>query len=384
MCSWDVPWDVPVSIYLIIWGPHGWKIPIGKSPVERSNGIGAIGATGAMAQLVLTSAISFTSWSTAGRSSALVELSLVEFGSSDVIVQHQSRLTSNKAVETLRYPDFSLHSDSDPVFLDIFSTFFPVISHPLLQRSCSPMNVSSGCHHVPVAAWIFCSMLRCTRSWGRQIHSGRQRHPVQEHQEPIPSFTFIYMGMSENRVYSQWNSHLVGIMISKTIGCRGLAYFQTNPHSFSLKRKVPLMFQLDRSWQVQVHFSPPLPPAWRFQRPYWPQRDLLISSDLCLQSRLCMPWMQRVAKTCFTAGENCDAIDASPHRHHHSWHWSSQEAHLWTWKHKTKLTTLHMLVHHGKVNSAMLSLVAHSGERSGFPGPIVEKSSKKSRVKQQE
>ena len=25
---------------------------------------------------------------------------------------------------------------------------------------------------------------------------------------------------SENGVYSQWNSHLVGIMISKTIGCR--------------------------------------------------------------------------------------------------------------------------------------------------------------------
>ena len=26
------------------------------------------------------------------------------------------------------------------------------------------------------------------------------------------------MGLSENRVYSQWNSHLIGIMISKTIG----------------------------------------------------------------------------------------------------------------------------------------------------------------------
>ena len=28
----------------------------------------------------------------------------------------------------------------------------------------------------------------------------------------------MYMGLSENRVYSQWNSHLIGIMISKTIG----------------------------------------------------------------------------------------------------------------------------------------------------------------------
>ena len=36
--------------------------------------------------------------------------------------------------------------------------------------------------------------------------------------------------MSENGVYPQWNSHLVGIMISKTIGCRGTRHFQTNPY----------------------------------------------------------------------------------------------------------------------------------------------------------
>ena len=32
-------------------------------------------------------------------------------------------------------------------------------------------------------------------------------------------------------VYSQWNSHLIGMMTSKTIGFRGLAYFQTHPYS---------------------------------------------------------------------------------------------------------------------------------------------------------
>jgi hypothetical protein len=32
------------------------------------------------------------------------------------------------------------------------------------------------------------------------------------------------VGMSENGVYPQWNSHLVGIMISKTIGCRGTLF----------------------------------------------------------------------------------------------------------------------------------------------------------------
>ena len=38
------------------------------------------------------------------------------------------------------------------------------------------------------------------------------------------------MGLSENRVYSQWNSHLIGIMISKTIGFRGTQHFQTHPN----------------------------------------------------------------------------------------------------------------------------------------------------------
>ena len=31
-----------------------------------------------------------------------------------------------------------------------------------------------------------------------------------------------HMGLFENRVYSQWNSHLIGIMISKTSGFRGI------------------------------------------------------------------------------------------------------------------------------------------------------------------
>ena len=35
------------------------------------------------------------------------------------------------------------------------------------------------------------------------------------------------MGLSENRVYSQWNSHLIGIMISKTIGFRGTLFSDT-------------------------------------------------------------------------------------------------------------------------------------------------------------
>ena len=40
---------------------------------------------------------------------------------------------------------------------------------------------------------------------------------------------WYHMGLSENRVYSQWNSHLIGIMISKTIGFRGTNLFSDTP-----------------------------------------------------------------------------------------------------------------------------------------------------------
>ena len=44
------------------------------------------------------------------------------------------------------------------------------------------------------------------------------------------------MGLSENRVYSQWNSHLIGIMISKTIGFRG-TLFSDKPKSLEVDEK---------------------------------------------------------------------------------------------------------------------------------------------------
>ena len=47
---------------------------------------------------------------------------------------------------------------------------------------------------------------------------------------PKIGYAIGYMGLSENGVYSQWNSHLIGIMISKTIGFRGTNHFQTNPY----------------------------------------------------------------------------------------------------------------------------------------------------------
>ena len=51
-----------------------------------------------------------------------------------------------------------------------------------------------------------------------------------ENQAWAASF-FLYGFVWKCWVYSQWNSHLIGIMISKTIGFRGTQHFQTNLYS---------------------------------------------------------------------------------------------------------------------------------------------------------
>ena len=45
----------------------------------------------------------------------------------------------------------------------------------------------------------------------------------------------IHLDLSENRVYSQWNSHLIGIMISKTIGFRATLFSDTPIYRWCLK-----------------------------------------------------------------------------------------------------------------------------------------------------
>ena len=76
---------------------------------------------------------------------------------------------------------------------------------------------------------------------------------------------YIYMGLSENRVYSQWNSHLIGIMISKTIGFRGLAYFQTHPYNmvwYMVYNEVSLIHRIKRG----MKYSRTVP--WWLSHPY--------------------------------------------------------------------------------------------------------------------
>ena len=61
-------------------------------------------------------------------------------------------------------------------------------------------------------------------------------------------------------VYSQWNSHLIGIMISKTIGFRGLAYFQTHPYAPKQTAKPHDIGSAPNKQRVIVHNSNPSPP----------------------------------------------------------------------------------------------------------------------------
>ena len=97
------------------------------------------------------------------------------------------------------------------------TTFQPLLQPPTLgsagcftvlrrhQRGEGQTEAANGCH----------GGTRANGKWGR----------------------FAQMGLSENRVYSQWNSHLIGIMISKTIGYNGvLTYFQTHPNCLSLEK----------------------------------------------------------------------------------------------------------------------------------------------------
>ena len=58
------------------------------------------------------------------------------------------------------------------------------------------------------------------------------------------------MGLSENRVYSQWNSHLIRIMISKTIGFRGTLFSDTPVCMGSHKGSLRCSFW---AWELMVH-----------------------------------------------------------------------------------------------------------------------------------
>ena len=88
------------------------------------------------------------------------------------------------------------------------------------------------------------------------------------------------MGLSENRVYSQWNSHLIGIMISKTIGFRGLAYFQTNPYNTFIQ-----------IWHAKTRFS-----------------SLCTLAKLCEENILRKWWREHILKSVYHSSDKPDML----------------------------------------------------------------------------
>ena len=109
----------------------------------------------------------------------------------------------------------------------------------------------SGRIWTPYSPWSCCLPLHC---WLPLVHSDQAPGSFSDvfwnlaHCAPnaqrfsmvftiISMITMINLGWFEGviwvclkiGVYSQWNSHLIGIMISKTIGFRGTNHFQTHP-----------------------------------------------------------------------------------------------------------------------------------------------------------
>ena len=56
----------------------------------------------------------------------------------------------------------------------------------------------------------------------------------------------------ENRVYSQWNSYLIGIMISKTIGFRGTLFSDT---PLWICRETHVFFFPHEIWGLTIHWN---------------------------------------------------------------------------------------------------------------------------------
>ena len=76
--------------------------------------------------------------------------------------------------------------------------------------------------------------------------------------------------------YTPNYSHLVGIMNSKTIGCRGLAYFQTNPNMwFSIlsldNQGIYLKISYLCNWSWQTESTPTI--SLGLESPSWFQRE---------------------------------------------------------------------------------------------------------------
>ena len=99
-----------------------------------------------------------------------------------------------------------------------FSTFLGLGDK---KRGAPHISKERWCSHAghPVTGGTASSRCRWQGWWNE---ARAREHCAKKTQRP--GVFHVHVGMSENGVYSQWNSHLVGIMISKTIGCRGTLF----------------------------------------------------------------------------------------------------------------------------------------------------------------
>ena len=124
-----------------------------------------------------------------------------------------------------------------------FSHYLPIAASEMLKK-CSPDYAT----HRP---WIdpplpqpapHCPGYRPCHSNGHRMRRNRATS-AQVRQRIAVALKLKHAGMSENGVCPQWNSHLIGIMISKTIGFRGLANIFRHTHAMP-KYPLPVLVQV--------------------------------------------------------------------------------------------------------------------------------------------
>ena len=105
------------------------------------------------------------------------------------------------------------------------SNFVSCLAYQMLERTLLSLETKSMMHGAPLRGpfavdWLILSMP--SRHRRNCTGCGAVSNWTQCHDSWLDQ-----LGLSENRVYSQWNSHLIGIMISKTIGFRGTLFSDT-------------------------------------------------------------------------------------------------------------------------------------------------------------
>ena len=117
-------------------------------------------------------------------------------------------------------------SFEERLFVFLKSRLLEWSEHVFSPISCWSQRSDKGRPMLRLTIWAAKTQLICLAKNGR----AECYPPVMAAKSPRIPYN---VGLSENRVYSQWNNHLIGIMISKTIGFRGFLYFQTHPCEYS-------------------------------------------------------------------------------------------------------------------------------------------------------